>query len=57
MPLQKPTWSSISRSKRVRCSIRCASTRRPSAWKLATRSANSTLIASIARNTVSRGVT
>ncbi len=26
MPLQKPSWSSISRSKRVRCSMRCTST-------------------------------
>ncbi|CFP61014.1 Uncharacterised protein [Bordetella pertussis] len=57
MPLQKPSSCSISRSKRVRCSSRCASTSLPSAISWASRSRSSSLMVSIARSTVSRGVT
>src|SRR6185295_6699874 len=52
MPLQKPSSTSISRSKRVRCSMRCASTSFCVLWKKSMRSRSSTLIASMARSVV-----
>jgi hypothetical protein len=57
MPLQKPSSASISRSKRVRCSMRWASTSLLLDWKNSSRSASSALMFSTAFSTTSRAVT
>ena len=57
MPLQKPISIIISRSKRVRCSMRCASISFICETKNSFCCASSTLIASIAFSTFCRPVT
>jgi hypothetical protein len=57
MPAQEPVVSSISMSKFVRCSNRCASSRRPARLNSSSRCLRSAFIWSIAFCIVGLGVT
>ena len=57
MPAQVPTSSSISMSKLVRDSSRCASSSLPAAFSSARRSASSVRISRTARSILGRSVT